>query len=788
VKVLSGTVANHVDDDVTKLATCFKLTRRDGVIMGFCDHDQILTVGGVNYQPDSGFLQTMLRKNGDMSKDNADIFGFLESPSITAADVRNGIYNGARFEIFKVIWDDVTAGTIKLLKGEFGAISLKQFKVEVTVEGLSKRLATKYGKIYQPQCRVDLFSEECGLDAADFVVAETVDASTANSVDFYRSFNVPGLVGTTAIYKKGLITVTSGLNINLSMEVKNFDATTGKVELFARMPYLFAAGDTFNIYPGCDKKRTTCSFVYSNIVNFRGEPDVPHDDVLLLRGNGVLTTGSGSTGGTTVPGGSGGTGGGTPLPGSGGTVGGSTGSGTPVISNHNPAIGSTIAFNSLMANNTSASSQYNKDSSIAEVRANFTGSYVVDGSTLSTNSLIYDNSLNASMYPFNGSVSKINIRELLYSGATTKIWAHFMPWFRNPKGGGHINVGYSSDNQTQVNLQISDAKSRGIQGFVIDWYGQANTHHDNVAKKVKAGCEATSGFEFVLCYDVGAIKNVSDRQATTISDLNYILATYAPSAKYGDDGGVPIIHFFGLEAYESQLNWVTIRAALTGSAKFIFRNAVAIPATYADGESDGGYAWLDDDADTGGDPGAISYLTNFYTVATNPTHAAQKKWGSAYAGFNGTLTAFVAWSKNKHISQQGGLTWLQTFQEINSFFNSGNQLEHLMLVTWNDYEEGSALELGIQNNVSVDANRSGTTLTWTTSGDEDTVYQYVVYITSDQQTATVIAKVNTTDPKSVNLATAAASFEAGAYFLAVFAVGQPCMRNHLSDVIPWTKT
>ncbi len=785
MKNLSGTVAAHIDDEVTQLATCFKLTRKDGVIMGFCDFDLILTVSGVNYQPDSGFLQTMLRKNGDMSKDNADIIGFLDSPAIVAADVRNGVYNGARFEIFKVIWSNPSAGTIKLLKGEFGAINMKQFKVEVTVEGLTKRLATKYGQIYQPQCRADLFDERCGLDAADFVQALTVDASTANSVDFYRTFNIPSLVGTTSTYKKGLITFTSGGNINLSIEIKNYDTATGKVELFARMPYLLVAGDGFNIYPGCDKKRTTCSLQYANILNFRGEPDVPHESILLLRGDGVTTTGSGSTGGTTTPGS--GTGGGTPIPGSGGAVGGSTGSGTPVISDHNPAIGSTIAFNTLMANNTSASSQYNKDSSIAEVRANFTGSYLNNGSSVSTDSAVYDNSLNAAMYALNGSVSKISIREMLYTGSTTKIWAHFMPWFRNPKSGGHINVGYSSDNQTQVSLQVSDAKSRGIQGFIIDWYGQANTHHDSVTKKVKAACEATSGFEFIICYDVGAIKNVSDRQATTISDLNYVLATYTPSAKYGDEGGVPMIHFFGLEAYESQLNWVTIRAALTGSVKFIFRNAVGIPATYADSESDGGYAWLDDNADTGGDPGAIAYLTNFYTVATNPTHAAQIKFGSAYAGFNGTLST---WSRNKHIAQQGGLTFLQTFQEINSFYNSGNQLEHLELVTWNDYEEGSALELGIQNNVSVTANVSGSTLTWSVSGDEDTVYQYIIYATKDQNTATVVTKVNTTDPKSVSLATVMASntlFPAGQYYIAVFAVGQPCMRNHLSNTDTWTK-
>src|SRR6478609_8966045 len=56
-------------------------------------------------------------------------------------------------------------------------------------------------------------------------------------------------------------------------------------------------------------------------------------------------------------------------------------------------------------------------------------------------------------------VSKIDIHSLLYPGATTKLYAHLMPWWGDPR---HIDVRYSSHNTGQIHRQISDMISRGI--------------------------------------------------------------------------------------------------------------------------------------------------------------------------------------------------------------------------------------------------------------------------------------------------------------------------------------
>src|SRR5579862_5349644 len=61
-------------------------------------------------------------------------------------------------------------------------------------------------------------------------------------------------------------------------------------------------------------------------------------------------------------------------------------------------------------------------------------------------------------------VSKVNLHTLLYPGATTKILAQYLLWFGQSN---HMNVGYNSNDATQVQRQVTDMISRGIDGVII---------------------------------------------------------------------------------------------------------------------------------------------------------------------------------------------------------------------------------------------------------------------------------------------------------------------------------
>lgn len=80
----------------------------------------------------------------------------------------------------------------------------------------------------------------------------------------------------------GTVTWVTGLNAGSSMELKTYLYNGQIVVLWLAMKYPIAIGDQFLYYAGCDKRRDTCVNKFSNVLNFRGEPDMPGMDVTLM--------------------------------------------------------------------------------------------------------------------------------------------------------------------------------------------------------------------------------------------------------------------------------------------------------------------------------------------------------------------------------------------------------------------------------------------------------------------------------------------------------------------------
>ncbi len=146
-----------------------------------------------------------------------------------------------------------------------------------------------------------------------------------------------------------------------------------------------------------------------------------------------------------------------------------------------------------------------------------------------------------------------------------------------------------------------------------------------------------------------------------------------------------------------------------------------------------------------------------------------------YKGFNDTL---ASWSGNRVMSQQCGQTWLQTFAKANSMYNTSNQLGALQLVTWDDYEEGTEIESGIDNCLSVSSSMANTTLQWAVTGDESTVDHYTVFISLDGQNLMPMGDFPV-GTRQVDLRSYSPAV-GGTYTLYVKGVGKPSIRNVMS--------
>ncbi len=367
-----------------------------------------------------------------------------------------------------------------------------------------------------------------------------------------------------------------------------------------------------------------------------------------------------------------------------------------------------------------------------------------------------------------GSVSKLDVHSLLYPAAQTKVFAHLVLWFGQSN---HMNVGYSSTDPAQVKRQISDMISRGIDGVVMVWYGPDNAI-DRAAKLVMHEAETHPGFTFAIMVDSGAIRwnscpGCNPQQALTF-DLQYVEQTYFPSPAYLRVGGRPVVTNFDIDLHYT-VDWNAAKAALATNPSFLFQHSRG----FSHVQSDGAYSW---DIATSSDYG-MSYLSGFYQVGMSAP--GKETWGASYKGFNDKL---ASWGLNRIMDQRCGQTWLQTFAKINSLYNSTNQLAAMQLVTWNDYEEGTEIESGIDNCVSVSATLAGNSLQWQVTGGESTIDHYRVYVSSNGQNLMPLTD-QTVGTHALDMC--GYSLAAGNYKLFVQAIGKPSLKNQISSAVAY---
>ncbi|HET9364640.1 MAG TPA: PKD domain-containing protein, partial [Candidatus Angelobacter sp.] len=379
---------------------------------------------------------------------------------------------------------------------------------------------------------------------------------------------------------------------------------------------------------------------------------------------------------------------------------------------------------------------------------------------------------NGNMSP--GNVSKVPLQSLLYPGSTAKLYAHLVQWFGY---GDHVDVGYVSGDAFQVQKQVADMISRGLDGAIIDWYGRGEQRktfraYDMGTQLLMHEAEQHPGFSFALMVDVGANKDCErehgcDPTENLIEDLNYAYRTYEQSSAYLKANDRPVVFFFGQVGHG--INWHRVRMRVAGNPLFIFRNSGA----FGNEASDGAFSWVSPLQANEKDPMALNYLVNYY--ATAQRHDPKFSLGTAYKGFDDSI---ALWGEKRHINQQCGQTWLQSIAEASQFYSEKQQMLGIQLVTWNDYEEGTEFETGISNCVKLASWTRGASVFWNVKGDASTVDHFTVFVSQDGENLMPIADL-AADTRSLNLG--AFTLDKGDYTVYVKAIGKPSLSNEMSE-------
>lgn len=271
MRTIPGPLAAHLDGGVTTLCHCWRLTRRDGVVMGFTDHDRRLTFAGTDFLAASGFAASEREEEAGLSAATSEVAGGFSSEAIREADLAAGLYDGARVELFLVNWADPSQRL--LLKVEdVGEVTRAGGEFRAELRALSHRLSQPQGRVYARRCDAGVGDARCGIALAGFQATGTVTAVTDES-----RLSVSGLSGFAAgFFRHGRLAFTDGALAGTVAEIDGQDGAA--LSLWLPLSPLPAVGDRVTVTAGCDGSFATCRTKFSNSARFRGFPHMPGAD------------------------------------------------------------------------------------------------------------------------------------------------------------------------------------------------------------------------------------------------------------------------------------------------------------------------------------------------------------------------------------------------------------------------------------------------------------------------------------------------------------------------------
>jgi hypothetical protein len=275
------------------------------------------------------------------------------------------------------------------------------------------------------------------------------------------------------------------------------------------------------------------------------------------------------------------------------------------------------------------------------------------------------------------------------TGTAPQTIALYEAWFGHPR---HISVGYSSQDPAVLAKQIRKAKAMGISAFVVDWYGDRQPFIDRSYALMQTAA-ASENFQVAMMYDETDEEEGATDEALadfTMFHDTYLAAKAKGSQAYLTYEGRPVIFIFPKGKHT---DWNRVRTLVNKWSAPPFLIEENLPGR--DSEAfDGFYAWIQpgekgwapDGSNWGGE-----YLSEFYETM-HSKYPDKIVVGAEWASFDDSK---ASWSLNRHISARCGQTFADTSNLWRKYFPPEDLLPFVMVETWNDHEEGTAIEDGI---------------------------------------------------------------------------------------------
>lgn len=256
--------------ELTSIAWCWRLERRDGAGLALTSHDQALDRDGVSHAAGSGLTPAAITRTLGLEPGSSEVSGSLKTGALTEADLTAGRWNGARMQLTAVNWMDPAAAPITLLAGEIATVASSDGDFSAELMGAAARLEAPVCPATSAECRAQFGDKQCRVDLAGRSVRAAIIAVDAARLSLDRTLDERFVLGR--------LRYVSGPNCGLETVVLHVEGTNVTVRDLPRAEA--SVGNVVEIREGCDKRFETCVDRFANGINFRGEPHLPGTDLL----------------------------------------------------------------------------------------------------------------------------------------------------------------------------------------------------------------------------------------------------------------------------------------------------------------------------------------------------------------------------------------------------------------------------------------------------------------------------------------------------------------------------
>jgi hypothetical protein len=435
--------------------------------------------------------------------------------------------------------------------------------------------------------------------------------------------------------------------------------------------------------------------------------------------------------------------------------------------------------------------------------------------------------------PLPTNVSSSNLHSMLYSGSTTRVMVEYQPWFYNVSPyNGHKNIGMNESLAAQVLKQAQYMKTLGADVTDVDYYGcgascgessnQAYNLSVTTALANAIAANPSTTPSFMIMIDGGSFDSAGgrsgggspgvgqcppatgDQSACIVAALeiqvDYLEKTWLTHSYYEKNAknGHPIVLYFIGEGGWPDTSFAAVFAAVSAHATagnscgsgctyattvdFVNENAGAFTTSGLAG----GYAWpqpntysITNQLCWEGSPCTYNYISDFYATArANPSKIAM---GVGYKGFNDYN---ASWGSNRVIAQQCGQVLGFTANAVSTAgYSSSSQLQYFQWATWNDYEESTEIETGVDNCYTINQPTiSGGLIHWSLNAANSyasttTISSFSIYTGTTAPTTLYASGIS-----AAATSYTAPSLGSGQYAW-VYMVGKPLIQNRLSPSV-----